>query len=759
MNPPLAPVGCPRCGTRLEKPYKYCPNCAYRLRPDLFPALHVPAAGAPLSQRLVALGGYLLFAGMLLLVVFAGVRLFARPAPPDPVRPEVMRPRDPGCLPLTLDEFVDVPAGWAFWGLYDPGREGALTRQAEAPGEERRLAEEVMGALAEIGDETAKAEDLIEPLRVFREALNDHTSVQHAIRQWAKTIDVARPQDPVGGTPDPYQVEDAFRMAKREVTNDQYFEFLRGWARKTGKPVPAYLFPAKWKRKTGSRDVPRIYNDQEGDFPVVGIPFDAALEFCGWFWEERLEADPDLVVDLPTWKEYVLAARGDRLDYNFPWGRTLEGGNANLDSLRPWSVTKKQTVDGKPEDREEADFYNGFLDLVGNAAEWVYSWRDQGRIFAAGWSYEDEWVYRDARAGRLVTPFATEGFAVITNWEEQEQRAVGFRPVIRRAPELPSFVPVTAGAVRHQPCPDGVVPPERLDADVPEGEEGSEPETIEQIRKRREPNVSFASEAEQVERPFDISATEITNRQYLAFLAAIASGHTKDDLKAYYVPKGWERANLFDLRPREPRPGEHDVPDAERPKVARGYYGYYLPWDKLETLYAAGQENVAVQGITIGQADEYAKWLSQRLGRRCSVPTPAQYLRAARGDGDAPYPWGDDRNDPELMPSSRREPLSRAFALSPTSLRPVVGLAGNVAELVREESGRLLLAGGFYELPARLVTLDCFLDATWDSVQFKIEPEDGLEEDETGDDRPSLSEPFRLDYHTGFRVVRLPDPF
>ena len=112
--------------------------------------------------------------------------------------------------------------------------------------------------------------------------------------------------------------------------------------------------------------MPRIYKEDEGNLPVVGISFDAALEFCGWFWEERLGADPDLVVDLPTWKEYILAARGDRLTYNFPWGPTLlEGESINLGTSRLWSVT-----------RDDAVFYDGFLDLVGNAAEWVYWWDD-----------------------------------------------------------------------------------------------------------------------------------------------------------------------------------------------------------------------------------------------------------------------------------------------------------------------------------------------------------------------------------------------
>lgn len=745
---PLAPGGCPRCGTRLEKPHKYCPNCAYRLRPDLVPTPHVPVAGAPLSQRVVALGGYLLFAGMLLLVVFAGVRLFVQPEPPDLVQPQVMRTRDGGCLPLTLGEFVDVPAGIAFWGLYDPGRESVVERRAEAAGEEKNEAEQVVSALAEIADEAAK--DIEEARSILKGALDRHPSVREALRQWADAFDIAVPDDPVAGTPDAYQVEDAFRMSRREVTNDQYFEFLRAWARKTGRQVPPYLVPAKWKRLTGSRDVQRIYNDREGDFPVVGIPFDAALEFCGWFWEERLGADPDLVVDLPTWKEFVLAARGDQLMFNFPWGRTLGEGNTppNLGTARLKSVVEK---------REDDEFYNGFIDLVGNAAEWVYL---LDNAMAAGWSFEDKWVYQvhegqPGQPARLVTPFSERGFRVITLGEVRPD--VGFRPVIRRAPQLPSFVPVTAGLVRHNPCPQGLLPPERLDAEEPSQGDGDERETIEEIRAGREPPVSFAAETEQVERGFEISATEITNRQYLAFLVATAPGHTRDELR-WDLPKGWRRDLFVRYEPRELRPVEGEEEEEEEPiPVARAFDGCHVPGARLRTVYAAGQENVPVQGITVEQAEDYTTWLSGRLGRRCAIPTVAQYLRAARGDGVAPYPWGDDRRYPELGPSYRPEGDPRAFSLPLTPERPIVGLAGNVAELVRDDSGRLLLAGGFYDLPARLATLDCFLDASWDTVQFVVEPDEG---DEESDPRgPRLSAARFLAYFTGFRVVRLPDPF
>jgi formylglycine-generating enzyme required for sulfatase activity len=740
---PLAAGGCPRCGTRLGQPYKYCPNCAYRLRPDLFPAPAKETPGVPASQRVVALGGYLLFASMLLLVVFAGVRLFAGPEPPPPVQPQVRRARDAHCLALTLDEFAEVPAGLAFWGPYDPGREYEAAGGGEMAAEEREAAESALHALATIRSDAAKPKEVEDAIKSLRDAIGDLPE-REFIERWAETLDNAAPLEPAEATPDAYRVDDAFRMSKREVTNDQFFEFLRAWARKSGRRVHPHLLPGGWSRRTGRLDVPKIYDSGEGDLPVVNISIDAALEFCGWFWEERLGADPDLVVDLPTWKEYVLAARGDNLTYNYPWGATLrQGEKVNLGTQGLWSVVDPKTV----------EFYNGFLHLVGNAREWVY-W--QGNlIVAAGWSYRDGIYARGDGGQRLLTPFSQAAFRVVR--EKEALVDVGFRPVIRRATSLPSFVRVTAGPVRLLPCPDGILPPELLGVeDETEGDD-TDPETLEDIRRNRELPVFSASEQDRVERDFEISATEVTNRQYLAFLGEIAPRQTKEGL-ASFVPRGWGRRNPL-VRFEEDARGD---PDRERP-LARAYDGYYVPWEKLETLYAAGAENAPVEGVTIQQAEDYVTWLSGRLGRRCSIPTVAQFLRAGRGDGTAPYPWGHDGRDPELLPSCRQED-SRAFALAPSPARPIVGLAGNIAEFVRHPhgDGRLLLAGGFYELPPRLVTLDCFLDASWDSLQYVLEPGDWdwpLEDPWDTDSRPRLSAFLNLRQYTGLRVVRQPDPF
>lgn len=56
-----------------------------------------------------------------------------------------------------------------------------------------------------------------------------------------------------------------------------------------------------------------------------------------------------------------------------------------------------------------------------------------------------------------------------------------------------------------------------------------------------------------------------------------------------------------------------------------------------------------VVGVSWHDAGTYCAWLSERSGLSVSLPTEAQWERAARGDEGATYPWGDAPPRPELL--------------------------------------------------------------------------------------------------------------
>jgi formylglycine-generating enzyme required for sulfatase activity len=51
--------------------------------------------------------------------------------------------------------------------------------------------------------------------------------------------------------------------------------------------------------------------------------------------------------------------------------------------------------------------------------------------------------------------------------------------------------------------------------------------------------------------------------------------------------------------------------------------------------------NHPVVGILWHEADAFCAWVSEREGREISLPSERQRERAARGDRNAPYPWGE----------------------------------------------------------------------------------------------------------------------
>jgi toxoflavin biosynthesis protein ToxD len=48
-----------------------------------------------------------------------------------------------------------------------------------------------------------------------------------------------------------------------------------------------------------------------------------------------------------------------------------------------------------------------------------------------------------------------------------------------------------------------------------------------------------------------------------------------------------------------------------------------------------------IDGVTWEQASSFCRWLSKRAGFVVRLPTEAEWERAARGDDDREYPWGD----------------------------------------------------------------------------------------------------------------------
>jgi formylglycine-generating enzyme required for sulfatase activity len=133
--------------------------------------------------------------------------------------------------------------------------------------------------------------------------------------------------------------------------------------------------------------------------------------------------------------------------------------------------------------------------------------------------------------------------------------------------------------------------------------------------------------------PFAIAETEATNEQYRDFIAA-----TK-----HKPPDGWNGAEF--------QPGTGAEP---------------------------------VTGINWQDAMDYCKWLSEQLGTTVRLPTEAEWERAARGQENLKYPWGQEWNPRAAITKETRG-----------SIRPVKSFAEN-----RSPYGAYDMAGNVWEWTA-----------------------------------------------------------
>jgi formylglycine-generating enzyme required for sulfatase activity len=107
-----------------------------------------------------------------------------------------------------------------------------------------------------------------------------------------------------------------------------------------------------------------------------------------------------------------------------------------------------------------------------------------------------------------------------------------------------------------------------------------------------------------------------------------------------------------------------------------------------------GDVDQPVVGITLAEAAAYARWAGKRL------PTEVEWVRAARGDDDRPYPWGHAPSEASRAHfgrgagggPSRVGETQRAAGAGPFGHRD---LAGNVWEWCRDGAVR----GGFWGSP------------------------------------------------------------
>lgn len=108
--------------------------------------------------------------------------------------------------------------------------------------------------------------------------------------------------------------------------------------------------------------------------------------------------------------------------------------------------------------------------------------------------------------------------------------------------------------------------------------------------------------------------------------------------------------------------------------VDDGGCGNYSPADR-----GYGRGNQPVIGVSWKDAQNFARWLSQKTGRLYRLPTEAEWEYAARGGTETAYWWGENF-DPTKAPSSAPVAVD-TLAENPFGLK---GMLGNAREWVED---------------------------------------------------------------------------
>jgi formylglycine-generating enzyme required for sulfatase activity len=101
-----------------------------------------------------------------------------------------------------------------------------------------------------------------------------------------------------------------------------------------------------------------------------------------------------------------------------------------------------------------------------------------------------------------------------------------------------------------------------------------------------------------------------------------------------------------------------------------------LGWDGLNP--PKGQEDHPVRGVTWFEALEYCHWLCDQTGKKYSLPSEAQWERAARGEDGRLYPWGNEWLPGRCNQGSVQTAIVGAFP--PQNESGLYDLVGNILQ-------------------------------------------------------------------------------
>jgi formylglycine-generating enzyme required for sulfatase activity len=84
-------------------------------------------------------------------------------------------------------------------------------------------------------------------------------------------------------------------------------------------------------------------------------------------------------------------------------------------------------------------------------------------------------------------------------------------------------------------------------------------------------------------------------------------------------------------------------------KVVAGWRGVFIRAYAPTNEYPNGHDEYPIVDVTQSDAYAYCEWLSEKMDRKCALPSEEQWEKAARSTDGRKYPWGNEEPRPEIQ--------------------------------------------------------------------------------------------------------------
>jgi formylglycine-generating enzyme required for sulfatase activity len=378
-------VACPRCQAPVTGDFKFCPTCAYRLKPGApVDSFAEPRPRSVASMLLMV--GAALFVG---LIAGVGIWLFRdqeeTPHTPTSGGSGAILPPEQLRADNVRKYMRHVAQGTAYWGQ---APEDDRTRPLQAEALEVLIYEVPCAFYAEFLTDQAErlADDNAVPgpslQRIWKPTTPDERKFAHQyLQHWVETYLKRTGTTPTETTPAPAPLLRFVPVEQRQQAATSIEALAQAvpfpWPHKLGLLLlapPSWAYENIWEEL--SWRLP-LYSDP---LPVTDVSWSDAVAFGEWLTAGQ---GGDVVFRLPLAGEWMRVAHGNHPPrgpgaWDYPWGNSLLTHACNNAELYPPGIkpilhpVSQRYIDTDPEGtNHDGRTVDGIFGMAGNAGEWV----------------------------------------------------------------------------------------------------------------------------------------------------------------------------------------------------------------------------------------------------------------------------------------------------------------------------------------------------------------------------------------------------